>query len=72
MFNQPENRQCLYFIACGLTIGLWNYGLGMFHCLLSILLTYLAVHFLKGLAMVGVVFAFNFTYLLVGKSQPSY
>ncbi|ENN75052.1 hypothetical protein HUJ04_001252 [Dendroctonus ponderosae] len=66
LFNQSENRQCLYFISCGLLIGLWNYGFGMFHCLLSILLTYLAVHFLKGLAMVAVVSAFNFTYLLAG------
>lgn len=71
LFHQSEQKQCLYFILCGLTLGFWNYGFGMFHCLLSILLTYLAVTYLKGILMVSLVFVFNFTYLLVGYFHSS-
>ncbi|XP_066149249.1 lysophospholipid acyltransferase 5 [Euwallacea fornicatus] len=66
IFNQSEQKQCFYLIACGLTIGFWNYGYGMFHCVLSILVTYAFIHLLKGIVMISVVFAFNFIYLLAG------
>ncbi|CAG9768114.1 unnamed protein product [Ceutorhynchus assimilis] len=66
IYNQDEQKQCLYFILSGLSIGFWNFGLGLLHCLLSIFVTYAAISCLSGLAMVSVVFGFNFAYLLVG------
>ncbi|KAL1502071.1 hypothetical protein ABEB36_007271 [Hypothenemus hampei] len=66
LYNKDGVFQCLYFTACGLTLGFWNYGIGMFHCLATILFSYLAITFLKGPLMVSVVFIFNFIYLLTG------
>ncbi|XP_050313529.1 lysophospholipid acyltransferase 5 [Anthonomus grandis grandis] len=67
LYNQNEQIQCLYFFLSGLSLGLFNYGYGMFHCLFAILFTYLSIVILQATPlMVTVVFVFNFIYLLTG------
>lgn len=67
VYNKEPTIQHLFFTLSGLSLGLWNYGLDIFHCVFTILCTYCCLFFLPG-TFVSVVatFVFNLGYLLMG------
>ncbi|XP_060533674.1 lysophospholipid acyltransferase 5 [Cylas formicarius] len=67
LYNKPAEVQSLYFAVTGVCVGYWNFGADIFHCALSILISYCTITFLNGSALsVVIIFVFNFVYLMMG------
>ncbi|XP_011146541.1 lysophospholipid acyltransferase 5 [Harpegnathos saltator] len=67
LYGKDPIRQHLFFIACGLSIGFWNYDLNILHSSTAVCATYLILTILgsTGLSVV-ITLLFNMTYLLYG------
>ncbi|XP_020281178.1 lysophospholipid acyltransferase 5 [Pseudomyrmex gracilis] len=67
LYGKDPTRQHLFFIACGLLIGYWNYDWNILHLSTAVCGTYLILTILgnNGLSVI-VTFLFNMSYLLYG------
>nr|CAI5851131.1 unnamed protein product [Callosobruchus analis] len=67
LYGKEVSLQHLFFILTGFSLGYWNYGRDMYHCVFTIFFTYCTLLLLKGTAIsVAVTFVFSFLYLLIG------
>lgn len=65
---QPTTVKHQFFLATGLSLGLWNYGLDIFHSVFAVFFTYLTILIFGGTNIcVAITFLFNLGYLLIGK-----
>ncbi|KAL0117830.1 hypothetical protein PUN28_008904 [Cardiocondyla obscurior] len=67
LYGKDPSRQHLFFIACGLSIGYWNYDCNILHSSTAVCATYLILTILgsTGLSVIAT-FLFNMSYLLYG------
>ncbi|XP_059486595.1 lysophospholipid acyltransferase 5 [Neocloeon triangulifer] len=67
LYGKNANLQHLFFLLCGLAIGVFNYKLGVFHSVSAVLVTYTILKACGGtLASVILCFLFNMGYLVIG------
>ncbi|XP_068223260.1 lysophospholipid acyltransferase 5 isoform X2 [Palaemon carinicauda] len=67
LYCKSPSLQHLYFIVCGVSIALFNYGQNVVHSAICVTAAWLLLLFMGGtLKSVIVSFIFNMTYLLVG------
>ncbi|XP_029170984.1 lysophospholipid acyltransferase 5 [Nylanderia fulva] len=67
LYGKDPIRQHLFFIACGLSIGYWNYDWNILHSSTAVCGTYLILTMLGSTGLfVIVTFLFNMSYLLYG------
>lgn len=68
IYGREQNLQHLFFITAGVLLGFWNYGNQMFHCISTIIFTYIIILTVGGtIISVAIIFVFSLGYLLVGK-----
>ncbi|VEN45755.1 unnamed protein product [Callosobruchus maculatus] len=73
LYGKEVSLQHLFFILTGFSLGYWNYGSNMYHCVFTIFFTYCTLLLLKGTAIsVAVTFVFSFLYLLIGVAYDYY
>ncbi|CAD6197556.1 unnamed protein product [Caenorhabditis auriculariae] len=48
LYNKPKNVQHAFFVAIGLLLYVWNYGMAVVHSLISILAAFIITNFLPG------------------------
>ncbi|XP_023018791.2 lysophosphatidylcholine acyltransferase 3 protein nessy [Leptinotarsa decemlineata] len=66
-YGKDVSLQHLFFIASGFSMGYWNYGRDMFHCVFTTFFTYCTLFILKGTDIsVAITLIFNLGYLLIG------
>ncbi|KAG5887089.1 hypothetical protein JTB14_018257 [Gonioctena quinquepunctata] len=71
-YGKDASLQHLFFIMSGLSMGYWNYGSDMFHCVFTTFFTYCTLFILKGTDIsVAITFVFNLAYLLIGYCYTS-
>lgn len=67
LYGKDPINQHLFFTACGLALGFWNYAWSIFHPITAICTTYVIIAiFGKTKLCVITSFIFNMTYLLLG------
>ncbi|CAG9818687.1 unnamed protein product [Phaedon cochleariae] len=67
VYGKEASLQHLFFILSGFSLGYWNYGRDMYHCVFTTFFTYCTLLLLNGTASaVAVTFIFNLGYLLTG------
>ncbi|XP_057670002.1 lysophospholipid acyltransferase 5-like [Diorhabda carinulata] len=67
IYNKESSLQHLFFITSGFSIGYWNYGNDIFHCVFTIFCTHCSFMLLQGSTInVAIVFIFNMMYLITG------
>ncbi|XP_015604805.1 lysophospholipid acyltransferase 5 [Cephus cinctus] len=72
LYGKNAKYQHIYFIACGLAIGFWNYEWNVVHSAAALCVTYLTLKiFGSTVISVTITFIFNMAYLLIGYYMTS-
>ncbi|XP_050446775.1 lysophospholipid acyltransferase 5 [Cataglyphis hispanica] len=67
LYGKDPTRQHIFFIACGLAIGYWNYDYNILHSSTAVCVTYMLLKILGSTGLLVIVtFLFNMSYLLYG------